>query len=95
MMTKKRESRISAKVHAIISICSFVAIPIYLVCMVIRYDRLAHLYQRPDHPLVNATAMAGFLGAAILLMVAISNASQALRKRKMNKQNGKSGPNPD
>ena len=71
----------SKKAHAVVSICCFVITPVYLICMVILYDHLASLYQRPDHPLVNLTGLAALLGTAVLIIAGIVNAVKAFRKR--------------
>jgi hypothetical protein len=53
--------------------------PVWLFCMLFLYDHLAHLYQRPNHPLVNITGLAGLLGTSILLVAGIINAIKAKR----------------
>ena len=70
----------SKKAHAIVAICCFVIAPVYLAGMLFLYDHLALLYQRPNHPLVNVTGLAGLLGTTILLVAGIINAVKAKRE---------------
>ncbi len=69
----------SKKAHAVVAICCFAVTPVWLFCMLFLYDHLAHLYQRPNHPLVNITGLAGLLGTSILLVAGIINAIKAKR----------------
>jgi hypothetical protein len=48
--------------------------------MIILYGHLAAVYGRPDHFLVNATAMAGLTGTVLLIVFGIINAVKGSRK---------------
>jgi hypothetical protein len=48
--------------------------------MLFLYDHFATLYQRPNHPLVNITGLAGLFGTSIMLVAGIINAVKAKRE---------------
>jgi len=70
----------SKKAHAIVAICCLVIAPAYMFGMLCLYDRLATLYQRPNHPLVNITGLAALFGTSAILVAGIINGIKALRK---------------
>ena len=69
----------SKKAHAIVAICCFVIAPVYLFGMLFLYDHFAHIYQRPSHPLVNITGVAGLFGTTALIIAGIINGIKAKR----------------
>ena len=68
------------KKNLIISIICFVVAVIYAVAMIILYDKLAIYYGRPNHCLVNGTAVAGFFGTIALIVPGIINMVKAFKK---------------
>ena len=50
------------------------------VAMIILYDKLAIYYGRPNHFLVNGTAVAGFFGTIALIVPGIINMVKAFKK---------------
>jgi len=68
------------KKNLIISIICFVVAVIYAVAMIILYDKLAIYYGRPNHFLVNGTAVAGFFGTIALIVPGIINIVKAFKK---------------
>ena len=68
------------KKNLIISIICFVVAVIYAVAMIILYDKLAIYYGRPNHFLVNGTAVAGFFGIIALIVPGIINMVKAFKK---------------
>lgn len=68
------------KKNLIISIICFVVAVIYAVAMIILYDKLAIYYGRPNHFLVNGTAVAGFFGTITLIVPGIINMVKAFKK---------------
>lgn len=68
------------KKNLIISIICFVVAVIYAVAMIILYDKLAIYYGRPNHFLVNGTAVAGFFGTIALIVPGIINMVKAFKK---------------
>ena len=77
---RKRGITMSKKTHAIIAICCFVIMPVYLAGMLLLYDHLAAIYQRPGHYLVNITGLAGLFGTTALIIAGIINAIKAKRE---------------
>lgn len=68
------------KKNLIISIICFVLAVFYAAAMIILYDKLAIYYGRPNHFMVNGTAMAGFFGTVALIVTGIVNMVKAFKK---------------
>lgn len=68
------------KKNLIISIICFAVSVFYAAAMIILYDRLAMTYGRPDHFMVNGTAVAGFFGTVALIVTGIVNMVRAFKK---------------
>ena len=68
------------KAQRIIGISSLVLVPVFVVIMIFLYDYMASLYGRPDHFIVNGTAMAGLIGTGILVVVGIVSTVKGFRK---------------
>lgn len=68
------------KKNLIIAIICFVVAVIYAAAMIILYDRLAVFYGRPNHFMVNGTALAGFFGTVALTVTGIVNMIKAFKK---------------
>lgn len=56
-------------------------VPVFVVIMIFLYDYMASLYGRPDHFIVNGTAMAGLIGTGILIVVGIVSTVKGFRKQ--------------
>ena len=76
----ERGTLMSKKAHAIVAICFFVIAPVWLFGMLLLYDHLATLYQRPNHPLVNVTGLAALFGSSVIIVAGIINGIKAVRK---------------
>ncbi len=66
--------------HTVAAIICFCTLPVFSAGMIILYGHLAAVYGRPDHFLVNATAMTGLTGTVLLIVFGIINAVKGSRK---------------